>query len=96
MQQTPETVSKIVEACVCLHNLMRMWAPRAIPPDADHEDENHQVAPGAWRNGRQMEDVNNPVGGNRASKAAKAQRSYLKHYYNSETGSVEWQERMIA
>ena len=96
MQQTPETVAMIVEACVCLHNQIRMWAPGMFQADADHEDENHQVVPGAWRNGRQMDDVNNPVGGNRASKAAKAQRAYLKHYYNSTTGSVEWQERMIA
>ena len=95
MHQMPETVAKIVEACICLHNLMRVWGA-AAPADADHEDEDHHLVPGAWRNGRQMEDVNNPVGGNRSSKVAKAQRAYLKHYYNSAAGSVEWQERMIA
>ena len=96
MHQMPETVAKIVEACICLHNLMRVWAAGAAPTDADHEDEDHHLLPGAWRNGRQMKDVNNPVGGNWPSKAAKAQQAYLKHYYNSAADCVEWQERMTA
>ena len=69
MHQMPETVAKIVEARICLHNLMRVWAAGAAPADADHEDEDHHLVPGAWRNCRQMEDVNNLVGGNRSSKA---------------------------
>ena len=33
--------------------------------------------------------MNNPVGWNRASETAKAQRAYLKRYCNSATGSVQ-------
>lgn len=94
MLQEPHTASKIVEACICLHNLMRMWNP-AVPAEVDHDDENHHVIPGCWRNGVQMEDVDNPQGGNRATKAAKAQRAYFKHCYNSPQGRVPWQDRMV-
>ena len=94
MQQHPPTVTKIVDACVCLHNLLRLWFP-GVPHRADREDQHRNVEPGAWRLGLHMEDVEAPHGGNRDTKAAKSQRAYLKHYYNSEAGRVDWQERMI-
>ena len=94
MHQQPETVTKIVEACVCLHNLLRTWFP-GVPIAVDQEDNNHSVIPGAWRSGLQMHDVDNPQWGNRDTKEAKAQRAFLKYYYNDAVGSVHWQENMI-
>ncbi|XP_062622261.1 uncharacterized protein LOC134283800 [Saccostrea cucullata] len=38
---------------------------------------------------------NDIVGGNRLTCAAKAQKEYLKAYYNSEAGVVPWQGNMI-
>ena len=61
----------------------------------DKEDENHAVVPGAWRQDRNMQDLHNVMGGNRAMRAAKLQQLYLKHYINSRAGSVPWQNKMI-
>jgi len=95
MMQHPDTVAMIVEACICLHNLMRTWNP-GMPVEVDREDENYNVIPGSWRIGRSMDDVTHPPGGgSRASKVAKSQRAYLKHYYNSPQGKVPWQDRMV-
>lgn len=61
----------------------------------DQEDENHQLTPGAWRNDEYMQGMDNIVGGNRTTRAAKAQRIYLTQYYNSPAGAVSWQNNMI-
>jgi hypothetical protein len=61
----------------------------------DQEDINHDVVPGAWRENANLTEMNNTVGCNRATKLAKAQRLYLKHYYNSAIGAVPWQNNMI-
>ena len=88
LRQEPKTVESIVLACVCLHNLMRIRYPALQNAAFDQEDNQHQVVPGSWRNGLNMQDVDNIVGGNHATRVAKAQREYLKHYYNSPLGAV--------
>jgi hypothetical protein len=95
LYQQPAIVEKMVMACVCLHNLMRMRYPQMQNQDLDHEDEQHNLIPGAWREGRIMLDIERVRGGNRATRAAITQRLYLKHYYSSPAGSVPWQDRMI-
>lgn len=95
MQHEPETIAIIVEACVILHNLMRMRYPALQNNDIDVENANHQIIPGAWRATANMHDVDSIKGPNRDSTAAKKQREYLKLYFNSEAGSVPWQDRMI-
>ncbi|KAK3084692.1 hypothetical protein FSP39_017590 [Pinctada imbricata] len=95
MQQDPETIRLIVQTCVCLHNLMRIRYPGLQNAVLDQEDDNHQVINGAWRNDLNMQDVDNVTGPNRATRAAKSQREYLKHYFNSNAGSVPWQNNMI-
>ncbi|KAK3098526.1 hypothetical protein FSP39_020316 [Pinctada imbricata] len=95
MQQDPETVQLIVQTCVCLHTLMRIRYPGLKNAVLDQEDDNHQVINGARRNGLNMQDVDNVTGPNRATRAAKSQREYLKHYFNSSAGSVQWQNNMI-
>jgi len=49
MQQCPETVRVIVEACICLHNLMRIRYPGIQNAVVDHEDDDHNMIPGLWR-----------------------------------------------
>jgi hypothetical protein len=93
--QKPDTVHLIVEACVCLHNLMRMSYPTLQNAALDQEDANYNIIPGAWRAGANMQEVDQMRGPNRDSTAAKKQREYLKLYFNSPAGSVPWQDRMI-
>ena len=95
MRQRPKVVEKIVLACICLHNLMRMRYPALQNAALDQEDDRHNIIPGAWRGGLDMADMDNIEGGNRTTKAAKAQRLYLTHYYNSPVGAVPWQNNMI-
>ena len=61
----------------------------------DQEDDNHQLIPGAWRDQADLAHMIHIGAGNPATKAAKRQRQYLKHYYNSPVGAVGWQEDMI-
>ncbi len=61
----------------------------------DKEDNQHHIILGEWRNGANMQDVDNLAGGNRTTIMAKKQREYLKLYFNSLAGSVSWQDRMI-
>ncbi len=95
LRQELETMKSIVLACVFLHNLMRMQYPGIQNALLDQEDDQHHVIPGEWRNGANMQDVNNLVGSNRTTIKAKNQREYLKLYINSLAGSVPWQDRMI-
>ncbi len=93
--QKVTTMQKIVMACVCLHNLMRIRYPGAQIAVADREDDEHNLIPGAWRDGRALPDIARALPGNHDTLAAKNQRDYLKAYYNSPVGAVPWQERMI-
>ncbi|KAL8567704.1 hypothetical protein ACOMHN_009012 [Nucella lapillus] len=93
MRQSRGTVTKIVLACVCLHNLLRS-GEHGPPPSVDLEDEQHNVIPGQWRGEAQMDDLE-AVTGNRTTKVAKRQRLSLKHYFMSDAGAIEWQQQMI-
>jgi hypothetical protein len=94
MRQNPATVSWIVLACICLHNMMRTRHPGEQPAMVDHYDANHNLVPGEWREGRQLDGLQH-TRGNRASIVAKAQRDMLRDYYASPHGAVPWQERML-
>ncbi|XP_060566998.1 uncharacterized protein LOC132725830 [Ruditapes philippinarum] len=65
MQQQPETARLIVEACVGLHNLMRMNYPTLNIAALDHEDANHDIIPGLWRSDASMLDVERCGGTNK-------------------------------
>ncbi|XP_013386500.1 putative nuclease HARBI1 [Lingula anatina] len=95
MQMLPEAVQDVIEACICLHNLMRDRYPALQNAALDNEDENHNLVPGQWRQETNMHDVEQVVGPNRATRAGKQLREYLKLYFNSAAGSVPWQDRMI-
>ena len=91
MRQEPETVTSIIMAAMCLHNLMRMRYPSLQNAALDREDDEHRIIPGSWRQDGSLGDMEEVSGGNREAKEARKQRLYLKHYYNSAVGSVSWQ-----
>lgn len=95
MGQRPQTVKKITKACLCLHNLMRIRYPTLQNNDLDHEDGEHQVVPGAWRNAAVMHEVAVAGRGPRLTGPARAQRVYLMKYFNDPVGRVDWQDAAI-
>ena len=88
--QEPEIVTDIAIACCRMHNLWRMTYP-----DTHHAmndvDETHAVI----LEGRELPDMMEIVDGNCDTREAKLQRYILKHYCNSETGAVAWQNHMM-
>ena len=95
LNQCPDTVDSIILACVTLHNLLRIHYP-AVPRNVvDNEDENNQLQPGEWRRGKQMMDGDEAHGRNAVTYAGIRQWNYLKHYFNSPAGAVDWQQNMI-
>lgn len=95
LQQDPHVAKQMVMAAVTLHNLMRVRYPRMQNAVLDVEDDQHNVAPGAWRQDRPMLDLHALRGGNYTTREAKRQRLYLKHYYSHPVGAVPWQDRMV-
>ena len=59
--------------------------------DLDQEDDEHQLIPGAWRDDAMMQDLADEGRGHRATAEVKKLRACLKHYFNSDVGSVPWQ-----
>ena len=81
----------IIEAAVVLHNLLRRRVAVIPVNEVDHEDEEHNLVPGNWRDEVQWQDVDAPPEGrNRDTLDAKHQR-----YFNSPADAAEWQDRMI-
>lgn len=95
MRLDPNTVTTVVIACCCLHNLLRNSKPNAVQGWVDEEDEDHNVVHGRWRQYGQLHDGEGETAKNTSKKDAKAVREYLKEYYSSPDGAVEWQDRMI-
>jgi hypothetical protein len=94
IQMEPEAVTTLVMACVCLHNLMRIRYPGLQNVALDHEGQDHELIPGAWRDDVVLQEVGAVKGPTRDAKEAKQQRVYLKHYVNN-IGSVPWQRDMV-
>jgi hypothetical protein len=94
IQLAPEKVGSVVMACVCLHNLLRIRHPGIPIQELDHEGDDHQVIPWEWREAGVLEECAAVRGPTRASRVAKQQRVYLKHYVNT-VGAVPWQRDMI-
>ncbi|XP_063410831.1 putative nuclease HARBI1 [Mytilus trossulus] len=96
MMQQPNVVRNIVECCVCLHNVMRLRYPTQQNAKLDMENDQHDLIPGLWRATANMCELNMVIGPNRDTVAAKKQREYLRLYFNSQAGSVPWQNCMIS
>ena len=94
LEQGPDVVRLLVETGVILHNLLRIRLPSIANAEVDREDEDHNTIPGAWRGDQQVEEIPQPQAPNRDNRVDKVMRDYLKAYFNSEAGSVPWQERL--
>lgn len=89
----PATVRDVVTTCCILHNMV--VTPAIQPAEIDHEDEDHNIVPGSWREGETLMADLAPARGNNPKNRAKAVRNYLANYYTSEVGAVPWQERLV-
>ncbi len=90
----PSKITNVVLAACCLHNMLIDEQPTYISA-VDQENENHQEGGGCWRTDLRLESMEKTKTRN-CSLSAKTQRQLLKTYFNSKSGSVSWQERMIA
>ena len=88
LKQEPDTVTSIVLACICLHNLMRIRYPADQNALVDQEDAYRNIIPGTWRDGANLDDMHEARRGNFATRRSKEQLLYLKHSCNSLAGAV--------
>lgn len=99
---SPEKIEHIILACCSLHNFLRVrlgncsvYTPNGI---VDTETDTHEVIDGRWRQDPQpqgLQPLSEQQGGNRYTNDAKGLRNYMCDYFNSDAGSVPWQENMI-
>ena len=78
MMQGPDIVREITETCICLHNLMRERFAMLQNGQVDAEDDQHNIIPGQWRATANMHEVDNVVGPNRDTIAAKKTERVLE------------------
>lgn len=95
MNTKPPATVWIVTGCLTLHNIMRMRYPNLQNADLDIEGDNHNIIPGAWRDGAVMAEVEAAGRGPRQTAEGEKQRHYLMKYFNSPAGSVPWQDAAI-
>ncbi|XP_048755473.2 uncharacterized protein LOC125666342 [Ostrea edulis] len=95
MNHLPSTARLIVKTCCILHNLMRMHYPVMNNALIEHDEIRGNPVPGARRRGRNLHDTVIVTGNNNQNKDGKKIRNLLKHWCNSEVGSVPWQDRMV-
>ena len=96
LQQIPEVATVVVEAAVCLHNLMRIRYSGLQNAEVDREDADHNMVPVEWRRHAPMHELHRVRGPNQATTEVKRQREYLRLYMNSPAGAVpSWQQDMI-
>ena len=89
----PERAEAVVLAACTLHNMLMSDHPGVNTQLVDSEDPiSHDVNEGDWRRGPVMENLQ-PLKGNNSTNAGKAYREYLTQYFQTEAGSVPWQER---
>ena len=98
MQLSVGNVEKVTLASCVLHNFLRdKIASRYTPPGSfDIEDlENGVVNEGEWRNDSNDLRSIEFAGSNNCSFEAKRIRDDFCEYFNSEIGSVEWQDKFV-
>lgn len=90
-----DKVEKVILAAICLHNFLIDTHP--LPQNlVDHEDDQHHVTHGSWRqDGESSLQDTAPTTARNHSVLAKRQRDRLMAYFNSQDGSVPWQDNLI-
>ena len=102
IKASPEAVDNITRACTCLHKYLRLTNnPQYLPSGCvDSEDSTGNTVPGNWRTEVQGgNDAFKPANigrtFNRTSLCAKETREMFQKYFNSEEGSLSWQQSHI-
>ena len=96
-----DLVDKIVKACICLHNYLRITEnARYIPAGfIDSENSSGDVTPGTWRNLTESDMAGlvkcGKISGNRYTYDAAATRDNFKDYFNSFEGALPWQLKHV-
>ena len=94
INMAPENVKNIVLACICLHNIMRMRYPTLQDHDLNNFAPRGAWVRGRWRNAAVMHDIRQETGP-AAQVHGKRVRTYLKNYFQSPYGRVDWQDDMV-
>lgn len=90
-----KNIDSVVLACCALHNFLRKKTSNYMPiASVDHENDNHRVIPGEWRQEQihQLDGLLNR--GRNFDERAKVVRKMFTEYYNSE-GQVAFQNQFI-
>eukprot|EP00795_Rhopilema_esculentum_P005651 gene5651-10881_t len=90
----PEKAKQIVLAICCLHNMLIDEQP-SYKNACDSERDNHELFQGSWRLDKSLTELQKTKNRN-CSLSAKGQRELLKQYFCSTSGSVSWQDSMVA
>ncbi|KAJ8034381.1 Protein ALP1-like [Holothuria leucospilota] len=92
---TPDKVDAVVMASCALHNMLRTEAPSSYILCGDVEDHaSHEITQGTWRLAGSLPAAR--LSSRRsATQSAKTLRDAFCRYFNSDEGSVPWQEDMI-
>ena len=94
-------MEKIIKACVCLHNYLKLTYSSKYVPDGfvDLEDNTGNFVPGDWRklasDGEGTLRNVSRSGTNNYTQQAKQLREQPEQYFNSENGSVPWQYKHV-
>ena len=95
----PEKVEKIVMACCCLHNFLRirLGSNSIYTPSGSIDTEDPEIVLADWRQGPQPQGLQllERQGSSRLTSSAKELQDYMCDYFNSDDGSVPWQQNMI-
>lgn len=103
IQAKVETVQKIVQASVALHNYLRQTDTASYCPAGfvDSFDGSGNILPGEWRRITSADEGSGafcslpPTRGSRYRNYAMEVREALKAFVNSEQGAVSWQWEYI-
>jgi hypothetical protein len=92
---SPEKVVNLVLAACCLHNFLVEHNKQNYLGVRDVEEiGGHNVVPGTWRTDAQLTGLC-PTVPRKPQQSAKCQRAQLTEYFNSDAGSVPWQDHII-
>ncbi len=94
LEVNPDKATKITITCCMLHNLMRMRYPTLDRGQGDAVNSSGNLVRGAWRHRLGHVGGEENLQGNYGNNKAKAQRDYLKEYFNSPAGAVSWQHKV--
>ena len=98
----PENAQHMIKAGIVLHNFLSTNDPQyAEATFGDRLNSNGNITPGQWRN--EMSQSTStcfkdlaPKSGSNSSQSAKEVRDTFKRYFNSEQGSVPWQDEIVS